>query len=206
MARSAAAPERSIVVVSGIPGAGKSTLARGLALRLDWASDGQSSFRALVIWLAVAYTIHNLEEWIWQPGWAPAGFEPPVGAFAFRFALVVVTASAWIVAWYASRAAPTRLAVRAGVAAAGILLLNVPFPHVLATIWFGQYAPGVVSAVAINLWLTMLVLRAALREGRVSPREAVLSTMIGGSAVLVALPVLLLMGRVLSQWTTGVGG
>lgn len=162
------------------------------------ASDGQSSFRALVIWLAVAYTIHNLEEWIWQPGWAPADFEPPVGAFAFRFALVVVTAGAWIVAWYASRAAPTRLAVRAGVAAAGILLLNVPFPHVLATLWFGQYAPGVVSAVAINLWLAPLVLRAALREGRVSPREAVLSTVVGGSAVLAVLPLLLLVGRALS--------
>lgn len=153
-------------------------------------------FRTTVWLLPVAATLHNLEEWIWQPAWSPEGFSPPVGAFEFRFAVAVVTAGFWIVAFRAARREPTPLAVHAAVAAAGILLLNVAFPHVLATLWFRSYAPGVVTAVLVNAWAAPLVLRAALRSGGVTPRGACTATAI---ACLLLPPALVLV-----FWLAGV--
>jgi len=155
-------------------------------------------FRAVVWLLPIAYTIHDLEEAVFQPSWsAEVGLPSPVGPFAFRFAVAVVSAASWVVAFLAFRGPPRGLAAHAAAAAAGILLLNVFIPHVLAAIWVGGYAPGVVSAVGFNLWVSPLVLRAAFREGMVSRRGAALATVVGGLALLLGVTVLFWVGGLL---------
>lgn len=155
-------------------------------------------FQRIVWLLPVAFTLHDLEEWIWQPVWSPEGFRSPVAPFAFRFAIVAVTLAAWLIAFFAARGRPRGPAVYAAVAAAGILLLNVLFPHVLATLFFCRYAPGVVTAVGLNLWVSPLVLRAALRSGVATRRGSALATAVGCGVMLVCLPLLFWLGSLLA--------
>jgi hypothetical protein len=48
------------------------------------------------------------------------------------------------------------------------MLLNVPVPHLLATVALRSYTPGLATAVALNLPVTVL-LRSAFLEGYVRP-------------------------------------
>jgi hypothetical protein len=139
---------------------------------------GSAEFRSILWLLPVSLTIHNVEEWIWLPGWSTEVglFESPVSPAAFRFALVVVTAAGWLVAILAAGAEKGSLRVYALVGAAAVLLLNVIFPHLLATVVLGTYAPGVASAVLVNSWASVLILRAAVRDGYATRKGVVVAT------------------------------
>lgn len=148
-----------------------------------------------VVWLLpVAFTLHNAEEWIWLPGWSAEGFRTPPRSAELRFALVVLTSAVWVIAFFASRSRAGGAAVYAAVAAAAIILLNVLFPHVLATVVFGQYAPGVVTAVVINAWAMPLVLRAAFRDGLATIRGGAYATIVACIVTPLSLPFLFHLG------------
>ncbi|MEV5748078.1 HXXEE domain-containing protein [Actinoallomurus sp. NPDC052308] len=53
---------------------------------------------------------------------------------------------------------------------AGVMLLNVALPHVPAAVAARGYAPGLVTAVGLNLPIGLAVLRGAVREGAVTRR------------------------------------
>jgi hypothetical protein len=53
------------------------------------------------------------------------------------------------------------------------MLVNVFVPHVPAAFVFRSYAPGLVTAVAVNLPVMIFLLVRALREGYVSGSKAV---------------------------------
>ena len=112
--------------------------------------------------------MHNAEEAIAYPHYrAAAGvvMEKLVGGatvpsvLAFHGALVLV--SLVLVAglgWSASRSDnPFAMLITRVVAL--IMLLNVFVPHIPAAILLGGYAPGIVTALAINAPLAMLVLK-----------------------------------------------
>jgi hypothetical protein len=105
-----------------------------------------------LLWLfPIALALHNLEEAIWFPAWSQhAGFwERPIGATEFRIA-VLLTILAFPITFWSVR---TRQEALTTYMLAGFLfamLLNVIF-HVAATVGLREYAPGVVTAVLINL-------------------------------------------------------
>jgi hypothetical protein len=122
--------------------------------------------------LAAAVLLHNLEEAVAYPLFrdeAAALVRPWIGGLtlpgvtAFRISLIVVSlVAAAALAW-----AGTTQRDRAGWlvlrAAAVILLVNVAVPHVPAAIALGGYAPGVATAVAVNLPIGVWVLALARR-------------------------------------------
>jgi hypothetical protein len=148
------------------------------------------------LWLfPVALTLHNLEEALWLPGWsANAGaFHPPVGAAEFRFALAVLTVAGYWLTWMALRRGGRWL--QAFFAASAVMLLNVFFPHLLATLVLGRYAPGLGTALLCILPVTALLLRRAFQEGALT-----WSALAGGGVrvfpiVLVGIPLLFWLGR-----------
>lgn len=144
------------------------------------------TFRSGVWLLAAALTVHNAEELIFFPEWT-------------RPALAVVTVAMWVVAALAAGAPPRSKRAYAAVAAAGILGLNVLFPHLLATIVLREYAPGVVTAVLVNSWVAALVVRAALREGIATPRGSVKATGVAIAVVVICLPGLFWIGAMLGS-------
>lgn len=115
--------------------------------------------------LASALVLHDLEEAAAYPALRPAvreilSFAPPVDAAWAALATVTVVGAA--LAWWAGRG-PGSAAKTVGLRTIALILLaNVLVPHVPAAVVLGGYAPGVVTAVAINLpvgWLALALLR-----------------------------------------------
>ncbi len=124
-------------------------------------------FKTLAWIFAISISIHNLEEAVYLPDWSKsAGFwHHPVEATEFYFAVIVLTLFAYVAVF---------LAVRGGLKSLGAylvsgyglaMLLNVFFPHLLATIALWRYAPGTGTGLLLNLPVTSLLIYKALKEG-----------------------------------------
>ena len=116
--------------------------------------------------LAAALTLHDLEEAVGYPAIRPAILEvlpsaPPPEAF--WASLAVVTAGGLLAVLWAGSGRVSGAKALTLRAIAGVLLVNVLVPHVPAAIVLGGYAPGVVTAVVVNLPACVLALR-LLRE------------------------------------------
>ena len=111
--------------------------------------------------LASALVLHDLEEAAAYPALRPAireilSFAPPVDA-AWA-ALAAVTLAGVALALWAGRG-PGSAAKTAWLRTIAVILLaNVLVPHVPAAMVLGGYAPGVVTAVALNLPVSLLAL------------------------------------------------
>ena len=124
--------------------------------------------RAVAISLLCASLLHNAEESITFARYRPAaqklvyGVAGPNVLFptptAFRLALLVVTAAVAACLIWASSGKSSPAKERGITLVALMLLLNVFVPHVPAAFAFGGYAPGLVTAVLVNLPLATLVL------------------------------------------------
>ena len=118
--------------------------------------------------LFLAVLVHNAEEGVAYPFSRPDAMQlaqltwPAVQfptVIEFQIALVLLTAAVGaVLVWAAS----TRREPQAWLALkllAAIFLANVIVPHVPAAILLGGYAPGVITAVAINLPLSLWILK-----------------------------------------------
>lgn len=153
-------------------------------------------------WLfALAVTVHNLEEALLLPAWSQkAGkWHHPVGAAEFRFAVVVLTLLAYtaaaLAAVYGRESAGAYFL--SGYALA--MLLNVLFPHVIATVFMRRYAPGTLTALLLNLPVTILLLRQGLQEGYIQLQKFTWAGPLVVLGLLAAIPVLFALGKRLSK-------
>jgi hypothetical protein len=155
----------------------------------------EDSFQRALWLFPLTATLHNLEEAIWLPSWsAHAGrFQFPVTASAFRFAIVVLTVLAYSLTYLAARRGGRWLDVTACFWLA--TLINVIFPHVLASVLVRGYSPGVVTAIALILPTDTYLLRRALREKRVTPRRLGLTAALFLPSLALSIPLLFKIGR-----------
>jgi len=118
--------------------------------------------------LASAVALHNLEEGLTYSITRPlvgrvaadAGVDltlPSPAMFQSALGLVTFVALA-LLAWAARSDGNDDRAWTVLRVIAAVLLVNVAVPHVPAAIWLGGYAPGVVTAVLINLPLAAWIL------------------------------------------------
>lgn len=132
--------------------------------------------RRLTAWLLLAAVfLHNLEEAL---GYAATRAEAQAfvrrawphfhapSPEAFQMALLLLTLGAGAVLIWAANTARDRAGWLAVKITAAILLANVFVPHLPAAIALGGYAPGVVTAVAINLPLSLWVLMRRIGGGQ----------------------------------------
>jgi hypothetical protein len=151
-------------------------------------------------WLfAIALTLHNAEEAILLPGWSSrAGrWHAPVGAFEFRFAVVVLTLLAYAVAFLSSIYGAQSFAAYALAGYALAMLLNVLAPHLLATLALRQYAPGTGTALLFNLPVCGALLYVGLRDGFIERGKFVVFGPGCVVVVLALIPILFFIGRTL---------
>ena len=132
-------------------------------------------------WLLLpAVTLHNLEEWVALPLYGDVGMAierrlgismpvPPSSVFETALLLVTIVSVAIIVA--GSVGAPSRFKTWLVCFVASIYLVNVFLPHLPTAFIIGGYAPGIVTALTINLPLCLLLLRQAKRERNMSATE-----------------------------------
>ncbi|RWK19183.1 MAG: HXXEE domain-containing protein [Mesorhizobium sp.] len=152
----------------------------------------------ILAWLfAAAVVVHNLEEAFLLPAWSEqAGrWHRPVGVREFRFAVLALTALAGGAALLAAVQGRESFGayVLSGYALA--MLLNVVFPHLLATIVMRRYMPGTATALALNLPVTVALLRQAFEEGYISSMRFALAGPAVVLAIVLSIPALFYLGR-----------
>lgn len=154
-------------------------------------------FRRLQWLFPIAVTLHNAEEAIWMPGWAAKHLEDvvgrPPGATEIRTALVVLTVAAFVATCLSVRRGPESVWAYLTFGYIIAMLANVFVPHVPAAIVVRGYAPGVVTAVLINLPVMSLLAVRMVRERWVS----------GWKAAGFGVGVPLVLGGVIVSWVGG---
>jgi hypothetical protein len=148
---------------------------------MDASAQGWRDSRPLLaLALALAITLHNLEEGLTfqrfgEPfaallaRWGVSVAFPPwsmmrvalVGATLVPIALIWISGRGPRLAW--------KDAILGGVAT--VFLVNVFVPHLIAAIVVGGYAPGIVTALILNLPLCSLVIRHVARGGLLAPAQ-----------------------------------
>ena len=152
-------------------------------------------------WLfALGVLAHNAEEALLLPQWsAGAGrWHPLVAAAEFQFAVAVLSLVVILCAWAASTGGPRSLGAYLLVGYALAMVLNVFFPHVLASLALRTYAPGTATALAFNLPLGGWLLWRAITEKFVQPSVFAWSGPLTVIAIVASVPVLFITGRYLS--------
>jgi hypothetical protein len=152
-------------------------------------------------WLfPVAVTLHNLEEAIWLPGWVAehANQLPYVaGPAAFRFAAAVLTVAAYVITYLSVHHGRENLWTYLWFGYVVTMLANVFIPHVPAALIFRSYAPGLVTAVVVNLPVMTFLLVHALRYGYASGRKAVVFAVVMPVGIVAMVPILFVVGKLL---------
>lgn len=114
-----------------------------------------------IFWLfPAAFAIHNLEEAIWLPEFSKSAgkFHKPVNSFEFNFALFVLTLLSIIITFFfyfygkESVAAYFYFAFNLG------MLINVLYPHLIATILLRKYCPGLITGITLLVPVTTYIL------------------------------------------------
>ncbi|HEV2881400.1 MAG TPA: HXXEE domain-containing protein [Pyrinomonadaceae bacterium] len=156
-----------------------------------------------VQWLAFAFlALHNLEEALTMHLYFPriagllrkhalAHLAPAIPTPAqFYAALAGATLFPLILVVVATTGRPSKIKFYLVALVQAQVLLNVFVPHLPAAFVFGGYAPGLLTAVLVNLPFSVYFFRRSLREQRVTRRGLLVM-------LLVALPLLLLSIRLL---------
>jgi hypothetical protein len=128
-----------------------------------------------VLWLVPALlALHNAEEALFFPRYLPfvlsrlpAGWQAviaPLTTGQVWGALAVVTSAAFLAAWWAVRSPGSALALWLVLLIQAAVLLNAVWHAAAAVVLFGGYAPGVVTAVLLNLPFSIYLLHRAATE------------------------------------------
>lgn len=152
----------------------------------------------LLSWLfALAITLHNVEEGWFLPAWSRSAgrWHQPVGTREFRFAVGVLTVLAYLAAYLAASNGKESVGTYLLTGYALAMLLNVLFPHVLATIALRRYAPGTATALLLNLPITILLLYTAIQAGYIQLAQFLWIGPLVTGCLLGAIPLLFALGR-----------
>jgi hypothetical protein len=149
-------------------------------------------------WLfALALTLHNLEEAIWLPRWSQhAGrWHLKVRPFQFRFAVLVLTLLSYGIVLWSCWGGKGSLGDYLLSGYAFTLLLNAFFPHLIATIALRRYAPGLITALGLNVPVILMLLTRALEEQYVSLKALLISGVAFSTVVVAMIPLLFRIAR-----------
>ncbi|SHF08060.1 Protein of unknown function with HXXEE motif-containing protein [Seinonella peptonophila] len=149
-------------------------------------------------WLfPILTTLHNLEEAIWLPKWSQqAGkWHAKVGKQEFRFAVIVLTALAYLLTFLSWSYGPESIWVYLNCGYMLAMLINVFFPHLLATIVMRQYCPGIGTGIAFNLPINFLLLYLAFQDKWITHNKFMIISPITVLVLLLSLPILFFIGK-----------
>jgi hypothetical protein len=159
----------------------------------------EMSFQQLEWLFPLVITLHNAEEALWFPGWSKrAGrWHRPVAPGVFRFAVVILTALAFVVTGLSISTGRETVWTYLVFGSMAVTLANVLIPHILASVATRSYMPGLATGVALNLPVLSLLVVLAVRQGYVSGWKAAAYSV--GVAGLLALfiPALFKLGKAL---------
>jgi hypothetical protein len=169
------------------------------------------SYRSLQWLVCLFLALHNLEEGVTARAYFPKidallDERVPASLLALRptltgfyIALAGATIFPLVIIAIAATGKPTRSKAYLVAMVQAMLLVNVFIPHVPAAVALGGYAPGVLTAVLVNLPFSIYFFRRSLRESQITWKGLVV-------AMAIALPALLLSVRLLYALGELLGG
>ncbi len=124
----------------------------------------------------IAVTLHNSEEAACMPKWVSThNRQLPIhpGEGKIWFGLLVLTLAAFVVTYMSAQKGKQSFWAYLLFGYVTAMLANVLVPHIPATLVFGEYTPGVISAIFINLPVMSFLMFKAVREQWVSGTKAI---------------------------------
>jgi len=163
----------------------------------------ESVLNAIKIIFLLGFTLHNLEEAIWLPKWSKYArkFHEPVETNQFIFAVIVVTIIGYIL---------TALDLLIGdsgnfvnyiyLGFVGMMGINSVFPHLVSTIVLKKYAPGLITALFLNLPFSLILIIGHIKNG-INIFYLLVAIIIVSGLVLISLKYLFRLGRILINFS-----
>jgi len=163
----------------------------------------ESELNVVRIIFLLGFTLHNLEEAIWLPKWSKYAkeFHEPVEANQFIFAVIIITIIGYIL---------TALDILVGnlgsitnyiyLGFIGMMGINSIFPHLLSTIVLKKYAPGLITALFLNLPFSIVLINEHIKNG-INVYYLLLAIFLVIGIVLFSLKYLFKIGRILIDFS-----
>jgi hypothetical protein len=101
----------------------------------------------------LGFSLHNIEEALWLPQWSKHArkYHKEVSKNEFTFAVIIVTAIGYLLTLqYFIFAPSSSLSRYVYLGFILIMVANVIFPHLIATIILKKYAPGTITGILLN--------------------------------------------------------
>ena len=124
-------------------------------------------FRILLWLVPVFFMLHNLEEAPFMERWSkrlPVKIHPTVSTPQFVVAVIFLTIAGLILTYASLAWLPTPAGYLLILGMQAVLLVNAFVPHLVTTIRFRLYSPGVVTAVLIILPFSIYLFQRAFTE------------------------------------------
>jgi Protein of unknown function with HXXEE motif len=120
--------------------------------------------------------------------------QKPVTPNEFHFAVLIITALAYLISFLYVSFPESKWLKWAFTGFLGAMIINAVFPHLLASILTKTYAPGVGTAILVNIPINTVILYRLHRAKHISRKEILLSTIAMGVLLLALIPVLFMLG------------
>ncbi|RPH52709.1 MAG: HXXEE domain-containing protein [Desulfobacteraceae bacterium] len=159
----------------------------------------ESVLNAIKIIFLLGFTLHNLEEAIWLPKWSKYAnkYHEPVESDQFVFAVIIITIMGYILTVLDFLVGDSGSFIHyVYLGFIGMMGLNSIFPHLAATIVLRKYAPGLVTALFLNLPLSLIIIIGHIQKG-INIFSLLISIVLVSGLVLFSLKYLFRLGRIL---------
>ena len=109
----------------------------------------------------LGFSLHNLEEALWLPQWSKHArkYHKEVSPNEFTFAVIIVTPIGYLLTFQYFIFAPSSSFPR--YVYLGFILMmvaNIIFPHLIATLVLKRYAPGTITGILLNAPIGIYIL------------------------------------------------
>jgi len=129
------------------------------------------SFERLLWLVPIFFTLHNLEEAPFMESWSkrlPLKIHPTVSTRQFVIAVTFLTLAGFLLTYFGVEYLANQTGYLFVLGIQAILLFNAFIPHIVSTIRFHMYSPGVVTATLITLPFSFYLFQRALTENMLS--------------------------------------
>jgi len=136
----------------------------------------------------LCFSLHNIEEALWLPAWSKHAkrYHKEVTENEFRFAVIIVTAIGYLITFQYLLFPANEISKFIYSGFILMMVVNVIFPHLIATVVLRRYAPGTITGVLLNAPVGVYILTA-----KIESRDDLIGLVIGCAAVSVVILFLL---------------
>jgi hypothetical protein len=109
----------------------------------------------------LGFSLHNFEEALWLPKWSRHArkYHKEVTQNEFAFAVIIVTAIGYLLTFqYFVFSSSYLLSKYAYLGFILMMVANVIFPHLIATLVLKKYAPGTITGILLNAPIGIYIL------------------------------------------------